>query len=80
MADTCEHLYLAGNCPYCLINRLKEKLVTLSEERDELSERVDQLRVMHAAAVAEREAAKAEATRERRYKIALQRHIERLKA
>ena len=76
--EVCEHAFLFNNCPYCLILRLREQLSEVIGDRNELEVRIGQLRTIYAAVVAERDAARADATRERRYKVALQKHLERV--
>lgn len=63
---SCEHLYLAGNCPFCEIVRLRRLLLELHREREWLADRHESLRLMHMAAVAERDDAIATLERERR--------------
>jgi hypothetical protein len=76
--ETCEHAFLFNNCPYCLILKLREQMAELIIDRNELQVRIGQLRTIYAAAVAERDAARADAVRERRYKLALQKHLEKI--
>lgn len=74
---TCEHLFLAGNCPYCLIVRLRQRLADVEAECERLEARIAAVRVLHRAAAAERDEQRARAERERRYRVALERHVER---
>ncbi len=73
----CEHAYLLGNCPYCAIVSLREQLADAERERERLEARIAAVRVLHRAAAAERDEQRARAERERRYRVALERHIER---
>lgn len=63
---TCEHLYLAGNCPFCELVRLRRLLRELYSEREWLADRLESIRLMHMAACAERDDAIATLDRERR--------------
>jgi hypothetical protein len=76
--ETCEHAFLNNNCPYCLIVKLRTQLLDVISDRNELEARIGQLRILFATVVAERDAARADATRERRYKVALQKHLEKV--
>lgn len=75
----CEHAYLLGNCPYCAIVTLREQLADAEREVERLEARIAAVRVLHHAAVAERDEQRARAERERRYRVALERHVEREK-
>lgn len=64
----CEHQYLAGNCPYCEIVRLRRLLLEVHREREWLADRLESVRLMHMAAAAERDDALATLERERRFR------------
>lgn len=69
----CEHLYLHGNCPFCEIVRLRGLLRDLQSERQWLADRLESIRVVHMATVAERDDALAQAEQERQRRIGLER-------
>lgn len=73
----CEHAYLAGNCPFCVIQRLRLELEEARLDAADLEVRLGEVRELHKAAVAERDEARAEAHRQKQYRVALERHLDR---